>query len=185
MNKRIKLFLILAMLLIFSGCNSTNNTKQNALYFTSKNSSIDVESLENKKIKVIDSFDNLKSTLKSIDYKIGIMIDKNVLENNNQINSLNQWLLEQKGKPIIIVGYGNPTYAYFYKLTLNKNKPKFTKEKIEAFRKEKGFSLAYICEDGKILGTGYNKLDINEILNVIKKCGKGEAYIEKMVGENE
>ncbi|WP_143424840.1 MULTISPECIES: hypothetical protein [Geobacillus] len=96
------------------------------------------------------------------------------------------WLnsYKQKNYPIIVVGYGNPTYVYFKKLVFTDEQyiPNFDDETYEKFRKQKGYSFAYIGNSGKIYGKGYKEeINIDKMLNVVNQALKGEKFVEKMM----
>jgi hypothetical protein len=130
------------------------------------------------------SFEDLKSIISLLNYKVGILIDKAAVENKDT-SIINKWLVKQINYPIIVVGYGNPTYIYFKKLLLTEGKeyiPSFSEETYVKFKKEKGFSLEYIGYDGKIYGKGYKgECNIDSILEVLNKSLVGEENVKKMI----
>jgi|GEM_PF-5832582 len=173
----------ITLFLLNSYCNVFNN-RYKAVYLTSSKSSqiIDKEICKDKKLFIVNSFDELKSKADSITYKFGIIIDKSILIENSDLKDLNKWLLGKKGYPIFVIGYGKPVYVYFFKLEFATgiNKPNISKEKIDEFKDQSGFSLAYICSDGKILGTGHKNIDINNLFDILSVCLKGDQYAEEV-----
>lgn len=186
-RKYTKLIILFSLILyLFSGCNSSDDN-YSALYFTSKDSAlINAEECKEKNMLVVNSFDDLKLKFDSLTYKVGILLDKSILTDENEINNLNQWLLKQKGYPIIVIGYGKPIYVYFFILEFasGESKPKLNKEKLDEYKNQSGFSLAYICKDGKILGKGYEELNVSNILKTINIGLKGDKYVEEIVEQD-
>jgi len=178
---------IVVMLLIGIICYAVSTDKYNAVYFTSKESSIlDIMQLKHKDILEVNSLKELKSKVKSINDNIGIIIDKSELQDGKDIEELNSWLIQQKKCPIIVVGYGNPTYVYFKKLIFTDEKkiPKLSKEKYDEFKKENGFSFAYIADSGKIYGNGYkDETNLNRIMKIVNKALKGEEQVKEIMTE--
>ena len=164
------------------------NTKYIALYLASSHSTIlNTENLKKNNILKLDSLDELKAKTESLNYKTGLIIDKSILENNNdEMKELNNWLLQQKNYPIIVLGYGNPSYVYFKKLTFsNKKNIPFDDEEFENFSKEKGFSLAYICSNNYIYGKGFkDTIEIDKILEVVDNGLKDEQHVIQMLGDS-
>lgn len=159
----------------------------NAVYFTSKDSSIISDNdLQKNNILEVNSLEKLKSEVKSLNKNVGIILDKNIIDKESDINSLNQWLIEQKNSPIIVVGYGNPNYVYFKRLSISENKylPKITDEKFEELKNQKGFCMAYICSDGKIYGKSFGEeINAGRIMEIINEALKGENNVTKMFGK--
>lgn len=190
-NKIVLVFFIIIFLALCISSYWLFPYKYNAVYFTSKSySSLSNKELKSNRILAITSLANLKSQVHSLNYKVGILVDESVLKNSNSnsILNLNKWLLKQTNYPIIVVGYGNPTYVFYKKLVfINKsNTPPFSEEKFNQFKSEKGFSFAYICKDGKIYGKGYKgKINIDKIVQIIRKSLKNEENAKSIVeGEN-
>jgi len=167
-------------------CCSFNN-KYQAVYFTAKDSSVvSIEELQENNILELNSFEELKSKVDKLDYKLGIFIDKSVLQDEMITKNLNKWLIKKKDYPIIVVGYGNPTYVFFKKLVFTDEQyiPKFDDETYNKFKKEKGYSFSYICEDGTIYGKGYKeKINFEKMVTLIKEALIGKQSVEKMMGE--
>ncbi|WP_199427141.1 hypothetical protein [Thermaerobacillus caldiproteolyticus] len=175
---------ILIAILLLTGCSVSDN-KYKAVYFTTEDSSfISTNELKEHNVLELNSLEELKSKVDELDYKVGIFIDKSVLDDEIITKSLNTWLLKQKNYPIIVVGYGNPTYVYFKKLVFADEQyiPNFDDETYEKFRKQKGYSFAYIGNSGKIYGKGYKEeINIDKMLNLVNQALKGEKFVEKMM----
>lgn len=130
------------------------------------------------------SFEELRVQVDSFDYKTGILLDKNILQDSGNIDNLNKWLKKKINFPIVVIGYGNPTYTYFKKLLITDEKyiPRLDKERYELYKKENGFSLAYICTDGRVYGKGYkDECSLDNILRVLNNYLSGEDNVRKMV----
>lgn len=177
--------LIWIIILLLPGC--PFNNKFQAVYFTAKDSSVvSTEELQENNILELNSFGELKSKVDKLDYKLGIFIDKSVLQDEMITKNLNKWLIQKKGYPIIVVGYGNPTYVFFKKLVFTDEQyiPKFDDEVYNKFRKEKGYSFSYVCKNGIIYGKGYKEvIDVEKMLTLIKEALIGEQSVKKMMGE--
>jgi len=176
--------LILLTIIVFNGYIFTDR-KITAVYFTSDNSSlINFNDIKKNEIVVVHSLNDLISKVESLDYRIGILLDKSILDNDNTINNINKWVTTQKGYPILAIGYGNPTYIFFKRLdfAIGVKNPTISKEKIEKYKNEVGFSFTYICNNGIIHGKGYKeKISIPRILNVVNEALKGEEYVKQMI----
>jgi len=191
MKKRkyvIMFIVVIATLLVYLSINKLININNyNSVYFTSKESSIiSDKDLQENNILEVNSLEKLKSEVKSLNKNVGIILDKNIIDEGNDINSLTQWLIEQKNSPIIVVGYGNPNYVYFKRLSISENKylPKITDEKFEELKNQKGFCMAYICSDGKIYGKSFTEeINTSKIMKIVNEALKGENNVTKMFGE--
>ncbi|WP_027627736.1 hypothetical protein [Ruminiclostridium cellobioparum] len=154
-------------------------------YFTSKDSSIiSIDDIKKNSVLTVYSFEELKVQVESFDYKIGILLDRNILQDSDNIDNLNKWLKKKINFPIVVIGYGNPTYTYFKKLLITDEKyiPRLDEERYELYKKENGFSLAYICNDGKIYGKGYKEeCNLDNILRVLNNYLRGEDNVRKIV----
>lgn len=181
----ILIVLIIVILLSIYYVKSQTNKDYQAIYFTdSKSPQIEnLKTLKDAKILVVNDFNKLKKI--KIDNNSGIIIDKSTMQGN--MKELNEWLKKQVEIPIIVVGYGNPTYAFFKKFIFtDENKiPDFSDEKFKEFSKQKGFSFAYIAKSGEIYGKGFKgKIDINNISEIIAKAKKGEKEVQAIVNNN-
>lgn len=171
------LFLILSLsiiLLIIFGC-VFFNTKYSAIYFcTSQDSQINFKS---KDVITVNSFEKLKVSIDKLNYHVGIIIDKDVL-NSKELHELNYWLKTKKEYPIVVLGYSNPSYVYFKKLQIADEKfaPPFSEAEYENFSKEKGYSLAYISNNGEIDGKDFkcDKIDTDDVLKLINDILKNK-----------
>lgn len=93
---------ILIAILILTGCSVSDN-KYKAVYFTTEDSSfISTNELKEHNVLELNSLEELKSKVDELDYKMGIFIDKSVLDDEIITKSLNTWLLKQKNYPIIV-----------------------------------------------------------------------------------
>ncbi|EMS72393.1 hypothetical protein [Ruminiclostridium cellobioparum] len=67
-------------------------------------------------------------------------------------------------------------------ITDEKYIPRLDKERYELYKKENGFSLAYICTDGRVYGKGYkDECSLDNILRVLNNYLSGEDNVRKMV----
>lgn len=189
-KKRIKILLILLfsilVLILFSFTALHNNYK--AVYYTNNNSQLLSKNvLKNNDILTVHSLDELISKVKKKE-NVGILIDKSVLQDPNNTKNINNWLLNQEKRPIIVVGYGNPTFTFFKKLLLTKksNIPPLDEKTYSLYEKQNGFSFAYIGQNKKIYGKGFKEeIKISSIMKVIETSLKGEQAVESMVYRGE
>lgn len=161
--------------------------KYKAIYITSEYSQmLSLEECKKENILIVNTFNDMQQKIDTLSYKVGILIDKSILSENNNLKNYNKWLLEQKGYPIVALGYGKSVYVYFYKFEFatGYNKPILSKKNIEDYQKQAGLSLAYICSDGKILGKGYKDSSMNTIINILAMCSKDERYVKKVFENN-
>lgn len=173
--------LILCLLLV----KIISNNKYDAIYFTYNDSSVltDIE-LKNTKILKVTSLDELIHEANSFNNNFGVILDKSVIDTSNELTELQNWIANQKNIPIIVVGYGNPNYVYFKKLSNlpKKYTPKYSDEQFEEFKQQKGFSLFYKCSDGRIYGNGYTvPINTTNVMQVINDSLKGEDSIEDIL----
>ncbi|QZY88645.1 hypothetical protein [Exiguobacterium acetylicum] len=136
--------------------NSTNMSNEtiNYIRWTTK---------ENANIKNVSGVKNVYSStelVKMLDKKVDkLIIDKDILNKENNVIFLNREIKKQSKISVIILGYGNPTYVFFKKLLINSKGsiPEFTESQYKRMSMKKGFSVAYKSADGNIYGKGYDK----------------------------
>lgn len=165
-----------------------SNSNYNAIYYTSSQySEIDTKSLEENKIMKVNLLEDLKDNVDKIGYKVGIIVDKSILENSDKIDELSQWLKTKREYPIIVTGYSNPTYVFFKKILLSTEEyiPPISEEKYMEFSQEKGYSFAFIDSDEVVYGNGYKgDIDVDKICELINRSLKENVNIDEIIEES-